>query len=871
MILIPFPDTRLYLPSTPPRGPSLPRAPMKLRKRLTTADPGIVVPKQAKKGTVKKLLEKPRVVVGALKSVLAKVPKAKKHHDPPSDVSTDTDSVVSASDDTSSADSSEDESAIASEEVEIGDGVEDEVVTGDSSVAPLDDVEGVVEEEDIPVFEVVPDTIPEDAPGTQLLPDEEGDGCIACILGIGHGISDVESDVSQVEDSLASTEPGSEVPAPILDEETKAISSVQVVDEAEVTEVNGFVAVENESSIPQDTVVEQAGDSTESLEVALVVYANAGTTTEDLSYVSLDPIPTPDTSDALVVYANAGTTTEDLSYVSLDPIPTPNTADTPSPSVPALLDPRPVATSVDIPVDAHNEVSTEGRTKTLTALIQEAVSRISDTTGLPPSTIIQFAANLYFHEVLVPSAAQPATPEAPAPAKVTAEVSIQTDDVPISTEETEEEVDGCIISPMTAKEREEEFELIDRVMRGARARKRAALDVGEQMIWFGIEDKILNEKYFLIIQTASIPDVFKLLPPKPVIPVFELEDVPDEPAPPPPPPPGPPPPPPPAALAPPPLVSCGRKTLALPAPSSDTPATADPSAPSASSTPPAPSPDPAADRKAQEAAKAKAREELRAAIMQRQENGLGLRNAQDRVLRPAEPKSEVAPWQQEMLRRNGGDSSRTDNIAGPSRVQQESDAEPNLRIQLRATGRSLVDAPTQQTGSDDTPDNVAGPSEVQQESNAEPYVRPLFGLRPTGRSLVDEPNVQLNVQPRFQLRATGRSLVDEPGPAQQSGSDDMPDNVAGPSEVQQEPNAESYVRPLFGLRATGRSLVNETTQQTRSDDAPGMDISNLRANLRRTGRDIGNENEGILRRLRKGKGVSRPPLQSVNGPREGSA
>ncbi|KAJ3484892.1 hypothetical protein NLI96_g5335 [Meripilus lineatus] len=857
MILIPFPDTRLYLPSAPPRGPSLPRAPMKLRKRLTTADPGIVVPKQAKK-------------VDSLQS-----PKAKRHHDLPSDVSTDTDSVISAPDDTSSADSSEDESAIVGEEVESGDGdedlVEDEVVTGDiSSVAPLDELEKVVEE-DASVSEVVPDTIPEDTLGTQLLRDEGDDGCIACILGIGHGISDVESDVSQVKDSLASTEPGSEVPAPILDAETEVISSA--VDEAEVVEVNEIVTVENESSIPQDTVVEQAGDSTESLEVALVVYANAGTTTEDLSYVTLDPIPTPDTSDALVVYANAGTTTEDLSYVSLDPIPTPDTADTPSPSVSALLDTNPVATSVDVPVDANNEVSTEVRAKTLTALIEEAVSRISEATGLPPSAIIQFAANLYSHEILVPSAAQSAAPESPspspAPTKVTAEVSIQTDDVPVSAED--EEVDGCIISPMTDDEREEEFELIDRVMKGARARKRAALDVGEQMIWFGIEDKILNEKYFLIIQTASIPDVFKLLPPKPVIPVFELEDVPDEPAPPPPPPPGPPPPPPPAALAPPPLVSCGRKTLALPAPSSDTPSTADSSAPSASSTPPAPSPDPAADRKAQEAAKAKAREELRAAIMQRQENGLGLRNAQDRVLRPAEPKSEVAPWQQEMLRRNGGDSSRTDNVAGPSRVQQESDAEPNLRIQLRATGRSLVDAPTQQTGSDDTPNNVAGPSEVQQESNAEPYVRPLFGLRPTGRSLVDEPNIHLNVQPRFQLRATGRSLVDEPGPAQQSGSDNTPDNVAVPSEVQQEPNVESYVRPLFGLRATGRSLVNEATQQTRSDDAPGMDISNLRANLRRTGRDIGNENEGILKRLRKGKGVSRSPLQSLNGPRDGSA
>ena len=52
----------------------------------------------------------------------------------------------------------------------------------------------------------------------------------------------VHSDVSQeVEDSLASTEPGSEIPAPILDVETEVI-----VDEVKVVEVNEIVDVENE-------------------------------------------------------------------------------------------------------------------------------------------------------------------------------------------------------------------------------------------------------------------------------------------------------------------------------------------------------------------------------------------------------------------------------------------------------------------------------------------------------------------------------------------------------------------------------------------------------------------------------------------------
>ncbi|KAJ3477284.1 hypothetical protein NLI96_g10570 [Meripilus lineatus] len=774
MLMIPYPDARSYVSSVPPAGSSPPRTPRKLLKRPPIDNADKVISKQIKKGAVKKLLKRPRLVVGALKTVLGKAHKAEgKHTHAPSNVGTDTIGVVPASDGTGAdTGESENEGVDAKEDQEDtigGEGlaeveIEVEVVVSDISPVTLhaSEVE-VVAEEDAPVPTVVPDI-----PAIQSsFTEEESLCCIACVFGFGHGIRiDVESDASQVEDPQESTEIETEVFVPVLNAEVELIDEVS---EKVNDEENEHVTVQDESSVHEDiqVVTEQAHDSSPNV-AAPVVYANAGTSTDDLSCVSLDLIPI---------------------------------SKPPSPPVPVILDASPVVTSVD----AHNEVSTEVRAKTLTALINEAVARISDATGLPPSAIIQFAANLYSQEVPVPSAAQPATPEVasptPSPAKVYAELSTQTDDVPVSTEEAEDEVDGCIISPMTAKEREEEFELIDRVMRGARARKRAALDVGEQMVWFGIEDKILNEKYFLIIQKASIPDVFKLLPPKPIIPVFELEDVPDEPAPPPPPPPGPPPPPPPAALAPPPLVSCAVKTRVLPS-SSDTPAPADPSIPPASSTPAAPSPDPAAERAAQEAAKAKARAELRAAIMQRQENGLGLRNAQDRVLRPAEPKSEVAPWQQELLRRNGGEASRTDNVAGPSRVQQESDAEPNVQL-------------------------------------------------------------------RFQLRATGRSLVDEP--AQQTGSDDTPDNVAGPSEVQQESNAEHFVRPLFGLRATGRSLVAEATQQTRSDEAPGMDISNLRANLRRTGRDIGSENEGARRRLRKGKGVSRPPLHSVNGPRDGSA
>ncbi|KAJ3473449.1 hypothetical protein NLI96_g12994 [Meripilus lineatus] len=97
------------------------------------------------------------------------------------------------------------------------------------------------------------------------------------------------------------------------------------------------------------------------------------------------------------------------------------------------------------------------------------------------------------------------------------------------------------------------------------------------------------------------------------------------------------------------------------------------------------------------------------------------------------------------------------------------------------------------------------------------------------------------------------------------------DNAAGPSQVQQVPDTETEPQPRFQLRATGRSLVDSPVRQTRSDNAPRVDFSNLRANLRRVGNEVGNENQVVSSGSRKGKGVVRPPLRSLNGPRDGSA
>lgn len=197
MIPIPFSDARLFLPSAPPGKSFLPRSPYKLRKRPLISEDKRVSSKQIKKGTIKKLLKKPQVFVGVCKSVLTKVHKAKNEH-PISQSNVDVDPAgdFSAPDeigvDTSESDS---QSGIEDVEVEIGDGngggglVEVEVAAGDISTAlsATSEVE-VVTEEDAPVPAAVPDV-----PGIQPSYTEEGSiSCIACVLGIGHGVPDGE-------------------------------------------------------------------------------------------------------------------------------------------------------------------------------------------------------------------------------------------------------------------------------------------------------------------------------------------------------------------------------------------------------------------------------------------------------------------------------------------------------------------------------------------------------------------------------------------------------------------------------------------------------------------------------------------------------
>lgn len=145
MIPIPFSYARFYLPSAPPGLSSLPRTPSKLRK---CPEPDKVSSRQTKKGAVKKLLKKPRVLVGACKSVLTKVHEAEgKHTHAQSSVCNDTTGVVPASDDIS-ADIGESEGANGDQDLEIRgeqvDGIEVEVIFGDISIAPLaSEVEGV--------------------------------------------------------------------------------------------------------------------------------------------------------------------------------------------------------------------------------------------------------------------------------------------------------------------------------------------------------------------------------------------------------------------------------------------------------------------------------------------------------------------------------------------------------------------------------------------------------------------------------------------------------------------------------------------------------------------------------------------------------
>ncbi|KAJ3484883.1 hypothetical protein NLI96_g5345 [Meripilus lineatus] len=279
MIPIPFSYARFYLPSAPPGLSSLPRTPSKLRK---CPEPDKVSSRQTKKGAVKKLLKKPRVLVGACKSVLTKVHEAEgKHTHAQSSVCNDTTGVVPASDDIS-ADIGESEGANGDQDLEIRgeqvDGIE---------------VEKGFQEEEVPASVAV-----SDIPGIQ--PSCTDGDSIGCILGIGHGILDVERPQEN---------PETETSAPVLDTEVETIGGPS---EEATSEGNVNAPDQTETFYPEDipVVAEQASDSSTTI-VAPVEYANACTTTDDLSYVS------------------------------------------------ALLDTCIVATSIDVPVDAHNEVSIE--------------------------------------------------------------------------------------------------------------------------------------------------------------------------------------------------------------------------------------------------------------------------------------------------------------------------------------------------------------------------------------------------------------------------------------------------------------------------------------------------------------------------------
>lgn len=200
MLMIPYPDARSYVSSVPPAGSSPPRTPRKLLKRPPIDNADKVISKQIKKGAVKKLLKRPRLVVGALKTVLGKAHKAEgKHTHAPSNVGTDTIGVVPASDGTGAdTGESENEGVDAKEDQEDtigGEGlaeveIEVEVVVSDISPVTLhaSEVE-VVAEEDAPVPTVVPDI-----PAIQSsFTEEESLCCIACVFGFGHGIRiDVE-------------------------------------------------------------------------------------------------------------------------------------------------------------------------------------------------------------------------------------------------------------------------------------------------------------------------------------------------------------------------------------------------------------------------------------------------------------------------------------------------------------------------------------------------------------------------------------------------------------------------------------------------------------------------------------------------------
>ncbi|KAJ3483835.1 hypothetical protein NLI96_g6048 [Meripilus lineatus] len=261
-----FPPIVIFPLHTAPAKVSVPpTAPNKLRKR----PPPLKVDKVGDKDTQttenavgKKLFgfKKTTAIAGALKYVLAKVGKGKNEKDD-----------IQSGDHDDGLNVWQNVRVVDSECMESDDGdfEEVELLIDDTVILCVDEVEEVVgEDAPVPVVCATPDVAP-----LVIQPHraQEGEGCIACVLGIVHETPEVDSEVSVVEDSReeGTTEIRSEVPVPVLDEETEEPSSV-------VSEVTEIVLTLNESSL-----VEDASD------VIKIV--------DDIPSTSLDVLPALDT------------------------------------------------------------------------------------------------------------------------------------------------------------------------------------------------------------------------------------------------------------------------------------------------------------------------------------------------------------------------------------------------------------------------------------------------------------------------------------------------------------------------------------------------------------------------------------------------
>ncbi|KAJ3483842.1 hypothetical protein NLI96_g6046 [Meripilus lineatus] len=261
-----FPPIVIFpLPNASAKVSAPSRTPNKLRKRPSPLEGLHVgdIDTQIKKNAAGKKLfgfKKPKSIAGTIKSVLSKLGKGKNEKD-----------------DTQSGDDGlnvwQDVRVVDSECMESDDGdfEEVELLIDDTVILCVDEVEEVVgEDAPVPVVCATPDVAP-----LVIQPHraQEGEGCIACVLGIVHETPEVDREVSVAEDSHEEGTPEIrfEVPVPVLDEETEAPSSI-------VSEVTEIVLTLDESSLVEDAL---------SLNVIKAV--------DDIPSISLDVLPALDT------------------------------------------------------------------------------------------------------------------------------------------------------------------------------------------------------------------------------------------------------------------------------------------------------------------------------------------------------------------------------------------------------------------------------------------------------------------------------------------------------------------------------------------------------------------------------------------------